>query len=243
VIGFWGGVRVFFEGIGYVVGTPAVWLPALVPVAMLIVLFGGAGALGLWGAVSAAAAIADGDAGAWHAIGLWLLRILFGGVALLVAALLALALAQPLSGWALDRIVRREERELGAPEHPELPRGEQMLRALGVNLLGLGVSLPVLGLLTAIGFFFPPAAWVTVPLKVLVGGLFIAWDFLDYPLSLRGMKVGARLAWIGQRFGAVTGFGACAALVLLVPCVGLFVLPFGVAGATRLVVRSSARAG
>jgi uncharacterized protein involved in cysteine biosynthesis len=81
----------------------------------------------------------------------------------------------------------------------------------------------------------PPASFVAQPLQFVVAALLAAWGFLDYPFSQRGVGVGARVRWIGLRFGAVLGFGLAAATMLLIPCVGFLVLPLGVAGAARLV--------
>ena len=94
----------------------------------------------------------------------------------------------------------------------------------------------MLGVLLLIGLVFPPAIVVTVPLKLTVGALVVAWDLLDYPFGLRGVRVRERIAFIRANFRSVLGFGACASLVLLIPGVGLLVLlPLGVAGATQLV--------
>jgi len=232
-VGFGGGVRAFWSGVGFVMSTPSVWLPALVPMTMAFVLLFGVGALAVWGADAAATAIAGSSA-----VGLWTLRVVFGIVGVVMALLASLSLAQPLSGWALDRIVRKQEAALGGRDWPELPRIPQMGIALGVNVLALAVGVPILAVLTIIGMIFPIAVFVTVPLKVCVAALLVAWDFLDYPLSLRGHGIASRLAWIGKRFGAVFGFGLSAALLLLIPCVGFFVLPMGVAGAARLAVES-----
>jgi uncharacterized protein involved in cysteine biosynthesis len=46
------------------------------------------------------------------------------------------------------------------------------------------------------------------------------------------------MGFIREHFSAVVGFGVAAALLLLVPGLGLLLLPFGVAGATRMVVAS-----
>jgi len=35
--------------------------------------------------------------------------------------------------------------------------------------------------------------FVTVPLKIFVAALLVAWDFLDYPLSQRGLGLADRL--------------------------------------------------
>jgi uncharacterized protein involved in cysteine biosynthesis len=109
-----------------------------------------------------------------------------------------------------------------------------LLRPLAVNLIALVIGLPILALLTLVDVLFPPAAVVCVPLKFVMSALMIAWDFLDYPLSMRGLSVGARLAWVRANFGATLGLGLAAGFVLLVPGVGLLLLPVGVAGAARL---------
>jgi CysZ protein len=234
-VGFFRGVGTFYEGLAFVVGTPGVWPLAMVPVATAALLGAGALALGVWGGVS----LADAIVGA--AAARWVLRVLFAAVALGVALLTALALAQPLSGWALDRIVRRRELAMGVPSvHANVPKLDALLRGLGVNLLGLAVGVPLLGMLFLAELLFPPSAIVCIPLKIMVGGLVVAWDFFDYPFSLRGMGIGARLEWIGRNFGAFFGFGLAAGTFFLVPFVGLFVLPMGVAGATTLAVRVEA---
>ena len=237
--GLGAGIRAFFEGLGFVVSTPGVWPVAMVPIVTAALVLGAFGSLGVWGAARTASSIVAGDSG-WDQAARGLLDIVLGGVALVVAALVALALAQPLSGWAIDRIVRRQERELGGRDWPEVPRGMQMVHSLGVSVLALLVGVPILGGLTLVDIVFPAAAIVAVPIKFVVGALLIAWDFLDYPFSLRGMSVGARLRWIGRHFRAVLGFGMSAALLLLVPCVGLLVLPMGAAGAARLVNEAEA---
>jgi CysZ protein len=223
------GVRAFFGGLGFVVARPGVWPLAWVPALTSVLLFAASATLGLWAVGHIP--VSDG----WAAVGSWALRIVTGAVAIVLAAIVAMSLAQPLSGWALDRIVRRQENELGLPPHPPQPGMEQLVRSLGVALLGLAVGLPILALLAAITFFFPAASIVCIPLKLVVLALLAAWDLLDYPFSQRGMGIGARLSWMRSRFGSVFAFGMCAAIVLLVPGIGLFVLPVGVAGAARLV--------
>jgi uncharacterized protein involved in cysteine biosynthesis len=64
----------------------------------------------------------------------------------------------------------------------------------------------------------------------------LAWDFIDYPLAMRGVGLERRFAWVGRNFGAFTLFGVLWALMIVLPGVQLVILPMGVAGATRLVV-------
>ena len=200
-------------------------------------LFGGLGALALWEAAQIAhGVLTEGSTGAWAAAGSWALRIVLSLVGLVVAFLLAMTLAQPLSGFALDRIARKQELALGGRSWPDQPFVASALRSLRVTLSALALSLPILALLSLVTVLAPPASVVTVPLKFFVTGMAVAYDFLDYPLGLRGVGVRARMAFLRRHIFAVAGFGAAGALLLLVPGVGLLLLPAGVAGAARLVV-------
>ncbi|MBL8610151.1 MAG: EI24 domain-containing protein [Myxococcales bacterium] len=229
-IGLGAGLRACFGGIGFVVTTPSAWGWAMVPMLVAFTILGGLSGLGIWGAVEIVSKAESwkGTAGG----------IALGVLAPFVAFLIAAALAQPLSGFALDAIVQKQERALGLPARPNAPFFSSLFRSLRVTLLGLAVGLPILGLLALITALFAPAAVVTVPLKFFVTSLLVAWDFLDYPLSQRQLGVRQRLSWIFSHFVAVCAFGAMSAAILLIPGIGLVMLPFGVAGATRLVLAS-----
>lgn len=159
-------------------------------------------------------------------------------LAIAAGLLLAISLTQPLSGFALEAIVRRQDRALGLPGWPELPFARTMAHTLAATLIGLVVWLVAFGSLSVVSFLLPPAVVVTVPLKLVASALLIAWDLLDYPFGLRGVGISARFAFIKKNFGAVLGFGMLGALVALTPGAGLLLLPFGVAGAARLVARA-----
>jgi CysZ protein len=236
-IGLFGGMGALFESIGFVVTTPAVWPYAIVPVIVGFVLVGGCAALGIWGAIAFADHLLVGSTGALAAIGAWLLKIFLGALAVLLGAVVAMALAQPLSGFALERIARIQEKRLGGRDWPDEPFFRGLARSVAVTFTGLLFGLPILALLFVITLLVPPASVITLPLKFVVTALMIAWDFLDYPLSVRGMSVGQRLRFVGAHFWAILGFGLASGMLLLVPGVGLLLLPIGVAGAARLVVR------
>jgi CysZ protein len=194
----------------------------MIPVLVAGLLFGGGGALAIWSGTKLSEYL--------------LLRIVFWAIGLVVAFFLAISLAQPLSGFALDAIARKQELALGGRTWPSQPALTGALRSLRVTLTALAIGLPILAALALVTFLFPPAAVVTVPLKFIVTGVLAAYDLLDYPLSLRGRTVSDRLVFIRANFAAVLGFGVATAALLLIPGVGLFLLPFGVAGATRMVV-------
>jgi CysZ protein len=221
-LGFFAGVRALFGGVAFIVTTPSAWGWAMIPVLVAGLLFGGGGALAIWGGTKLSEYL--------------LLRIVCWAIGLVVAFFLAISLAQPLSGFALDAIARKQELALGGRTWPSQPTLTGALRSLRVTLTALAIGLPILAALALVTFLFPPAAVVTVPLKFIVTGVLAAYDLLDYPLSLRGRTVSDRLVFIRANFAAVLGFGVATAALLLIPGVGLFLLPFGVAGATRMVV-------
>lgn len=245
-LGFFSGVRAVFGGLGFVVTTPSAWGWALIPVVVASLLFGGASALTLWGGSALAIHIVGDAAGAasgtWGGtFGIWMLKLLFWAIGLVIAFFVAMSLAQPLSGFALDAIARKQELALGGRAWPDQPLVAGAVRSLRVSLTALAIGLPILALLALVTLLVPPAGVVTVPLKFIVTGLLAAYDLLDYPLSQRGLSVRERLAFMRRNFASILGFGVAMAALLLLPGVGLFLLPFGVAGATRMVLDAEAK--
>ena len=121
---------------------------------------------------------------------------------------------------------------------PSIPFWGSVWRNLKVITATLVLGGAVLLGLSAIEFLAPPAAVVTIPLKFLVGGWLMAWNFLDYPLGLRGLGFRDSVRWVGGHFGAVTTFGVAWWALVLFPGAILLLLPMGVAGAARLVVEA-----
>ncbi len=235
-LGFFDGVGALFGGLGFIVGRPSMWGWALIPSLVATLLFFGLGALAIWGGMALAhRALWDPGDGTWTTVSIWVLRVVFWIAGIVLSFLLSISLAQPLSGFALDAIARRQEIALGGRSWPDQPLIGSALRSLRVTLTALILSLPILALLTVITLLVPPAGVVTVPLKLVVTGVVVAYDFLDYPLGLRGVGVRSRARFMRENFSAVLGFGVSAALLLLIPGVGLLLLPFGVAGAARMV--------
>lgn len=231
------GARAFFGGIGFVVGAPETWGFAAIPMLVVVALGVGLGWVGVLGAQHLADLWLPGPED-WTVAARVALATLLSLLALVAALLAAISLAQPLSGFALEAIVRRQDRALGLPAWPALPLARTMAHTLGATLLGLAVWCVVVGGLSLAGLLLPVLLVVTIPLKVFASALLIAWDLLDYPFGLRGVGIVARLEFITNNFGAVMCFGLLGALVALTPGAGLLLLPFGVAGAARLVARA-----
>jgi CysZ protein len=231
--GFLDGTGAFFSGVGFVLRTPAVWPLATVPVAVA----GAVTALVGGGTLRLLIPAIDRWFGPRLGFLATLVGIVVGAMALIVAALIGFGVAQPLSGPALNRIVRRAEADLGAPAWPPTSLVEDIGRALQSIAVAYAVGLPILAVLYLITFFFPPAAVVTFPVKLVVLALLVAWDLCDYPLSIHGLPVGARIAFVSRNLGAMVGFGFGLGLLSMIPCAMVLVLPAGVAGAARLTRR------
>jgi CysZ protein len=239
-VGFVDGLIAPIRGLRWLASTPRTWPLAAVPVLALV---------GIFATVGTGFGFAFRDAllprlrAAIDAPILVALAGLVVAIALLIfATLIALTLAQPLSGPALDRLCELHAHGLGAAPPAKTPFHVGLARSLRVTLVGLAFGLPAIALLSLVGLLVPPAAIVTVPAKVAIGALLLAWDLLDYPLSMRGSGVRARFAWISRNKGAVLGLGLASVALGFVPCAGLLFLPAGVVGATGLVI-SSARQG
>ncbi|MBI5517017.1 MAG: EI24 domain-containing protein [Deltaproteobacteria bacterium] len=240
--GFLDGARAVLGGARFIVTKPANWPLAAVPVGVLFALGSALGGLGLWLVAHEAQQLFQGGS-AWMAVGRWVFRVLASLVALLVAFLVGVSLAQPLSGVALETLARRQEAALGGRAWPEAPFLPSFWRGLRVNLTGLALGTPLLAALLVVGLLVPVAAVVTVPLKFLVSSVLVGWDLIDYPLSVRGWRVRDRWRWIRAHRWPFLGFGMACAALLLIPGLGLLLLPVGAAGATRLVHRTDPAPG
>jgi CysZ protein len=230
--GFRAGALAIFSGFGFIATTPAVWPLALVPVAIGTGLFAILSVVAIERIPPLFAAWLGGTSGLLATIVGWVAT----GIAMVFAGLIGFGLAQPLSGPALERIVRRVEAKDGAPTWPPTSFTSDMVRSLESVLVSSALGVPLLALLFIIGFVIPPAVVITVPLKFVVVALLAAWDLCDYPLSIRGVPIRSRVAFMARNIWAMIGFGLGLALLALLPCMLLLALPAGVAGAARLIV-------
>lgn len=172
--------------------------------------------------------------------GRWALTLLALLASLLLSLVAGLLLAQPLSSPALERLARLYDASIGRPAPgEEAPFWASAGRSLRASLVGLA-ALPVLVALMVVDLLVPGAFLVLVPLKIAISGVVLAWDYLDYPFSVRGFRVRDRARWASHHTPALLGMGSSLALLLLIPLAQLFVLPVGVVAAAWLYQRSPA---
>ncbi|XXY20635.1 EI24 domain-containing protein [Sorangium sp. So ce216] len=235
--GFGAGLKAMLGGYGYLFRTPDLWPLALVPtgIALVLTIVLAIGGVKLAPSLVESIVKEPGTGVLWTVL-MVVLRILSLAVVLVAALAISFGLAKPLSGPALERMVRRAEADLGAPAWPEVSFFADMWRALQSSLVALAFTLPIVIVLGVVGFLFAPASVVVIPLQLAVTALAGAWDLCDSPLSIRGVPVAARIDFVRRNLAAVMGFGFGLALLSFLPCSLLIVLPAGILGAARLVV-------
>jgi hypothetical protein len=145
----------------------------------------------------------------------------------LIGVIVALALAPPLSGPALEKIIALEEVELGAPPRENLGFWSEVWCGLRAQLFVWMLASPLLLLLWLVELFVPPAVVVTLPLKLAVTSFTLAWNLLDYPLTLRQVRMRDRWQLFARYKLACLGFGAALSLLFWVPCGCQVILPEG----------------
>jgi CysZ protein len=161
----------------------------------------------------------------------------FGVVALVawLGLLVSLVVAPVVSAPALETIVERVEGTLGVPPRAPLGFVRELLCGLRATLGALVVALPCLLVLFVVELLFPPAAIVTLPLKLLLTALLVALGLFDYPLTLRGVPFRERLKLLRRYPAVALGFGATFATLFWISCCGVVLLPVGAAAATLVV--------
>jgi CysZ protein len=218
------GVRFFFAGTGMLLRHPRLLGLAVVPIlltlfAVLGIAFGLAAFVGSWVAETGAQ-----------------LRLLVQAVVFLLALFLGYLIYLPLARIFLapvsEVLSRRAWALAGSPSVERIEVG--ILRAMWEGAKLVSLQLVVMGFALLMGFVFPP---VGVPLGVFLTLCVSGVDFLDVPLSLRGLPLRRKLGVLWRNKAVALGFSAACYLLLLVPFVNLLVLPVGVIGATVLVSR------
>jgi len=108
-LGFFSGVKALFGGVGFIVSRPGMWGWALIPVVIAALLFGVATTFAVWGSNELSHRLLGGEgASTASTVGMWALRVVLWVLSVVVAFVVAMSLAQPLSGFALEAIARRQ---------------------------------------------------------------------------------------------------------------------------------------
>lgn len=233
--GFFASFAMVFRGFGFIAARPSTWPWAMVPALILSALSAAFLAASIW-LVQPWIEGAFGSPQSWYGqLGAGIVAWLLALVAAIAGLLIALALAPPLSGPALEKIVERQERELAVP--PRRPIGilREIWCGLRAQALAAMFAGPLLIILWLVDVFFPPATVVTIPLKAIITALALSWNLFDYPLTLRDVRMRERLRLVARYWRETLGFGLALAALFWVPCFNVLLLPVGVVAATRIV--------
>lgn len=222
------GIRFFFAGLPLLVQHPRLLTLSLIPVALTIVLLLGLafGSAWLIGQLLATAPVE------------W--RRFFQLIAFLLVLLLSFSLYLPLARVLLAPFSEAVSRQTHVLTHGAVTyqssRGWAQAMWEGLKLVALQLVVLLLGFI--ISFALPVLGhllWVV--LAIATCGL----DYLDVPLSARGLPLRAKLKLLWQHKALTFGFGLVGYLLLFIPVINIFSLPIGVIGATLLTDRLHTR--
>lgn len=234
--GFLTGVMAPFQGFHFILTHSSTWWKAFVPALLFVIIFFSLAIPSVWGMHILTNRLIHQYPSRWIHFGAWLLRIVLYIVALCLSLIISMIAAQPLSAPALESLVRAQERDLKYPNRPEELFWSSVWRSLRVATVSILASLILFIILTLIEFFLPPSVILTTPIKFLLTGFILAYDIIDYPLSLHLLGVKGRVPWFRHYLWTTLGFGLAMEVIFLIPGAFLLLLPAGVCGATRLVV-------
>ncbi len=171
----------------------------------------------------------------WGDRGYQALSWLSGVLAAVLGGIVALLVTPPLSAPALEALVAQREGDLEIRPRAADGFWFELRCGLRAQAMGLLVFGPTALACWLVALLVPPASVITTPLSLLCTTLSVAWNLLDYPLTLRGVGARERFRFLARHAGTCVGFGAGFALLFWVPCLGILLLPVGVVASTEIV--------
>lgn len=251
--GFEQGLRLLFEGAGFLRREHSLWPLAIVPVFLSLVFVAIAGSLFLanLGAIVAwcSALLPVVEATHWWSW-IWVGPATFlvwiaGGLAVVVvfgAAIVGALLAANLaSAPFLERLSFRVEAitRAGDPIDPRAETGllASGLRSLAAELARVGLFAVVWVGLSLVGLVVPGAQFLTAPALVFVTIFFLPLEYAGHAFDRRGTSLRDRLRFIAAHRSTMAGFGSVAFAACFVPGLNLVMMPALVTAGTLLVVR------
>ena len=222
------GIKFFFAGLPLLIKHPRLLTLSLIPIAITVVLL-----LGLAGGSAWLVGQMLVDAPARG-------RALFQAIAFLLALLLGFSLYLPVARVLLAPFSEALSRQTHVVTHGAVTYQSSLgwVRAVweGLKLVLFQFVLLLAGFVLSFGLpVLGHLLWLVM--TVVICGL----DFLDVPLSARGLPLRAKLKLLWQHKALTLGFGAAGYVLLFIPVINLFSLPVGVIGATLLTDRLHSR--
>jgi CysZ protein len=184
---------------------------------------------------------------AWYWLPLyWLAALVRGIVAILlvVAALLVVWFSFTLLGNVIaspfnELLSAATERRLGVAGSNEVPGGllgipREGWRAVSDEARKTGFFLLVQAALLPLNLVPVAGSVAYATLSIGFGVLFVALDFIDYPMSRRRLPFAERRRALFRHAALMAGFGGSLFLTIFIPGLSLICMPLGVVGGTLL---------
>ena len=228
---FFQGLNFYFSGFGLLLRYPSLFTLALLPIVLTVLVFLGLAWGSAWligrGLQQAQIIAADGQV---------LLQALIFLLVLFVMYLVYLPLTRVFLAPFSEKLSRKTSLLSGTTARTIAELG--VSRSIWEGLKLVLLQLVLVGIVLLLTIFVPP---VGVPLGVLVTVCFCGIDFLDVPLSMRGMSMRQKFSFFWRSRALVLGFAVAGYLLLHIPVLNLLVLPVGIIGATLLVNSSESQ--
>jgi CysZ protein len=217
------GVRFFLAGARALIRNPDLLGLSLVPILLTVVLLVALAVAGAWIAGRLLADLIGVD-----------LRMFAQALIFIVALMIGYFLYLPVARVLLAPFAEALSRKTHLINTSEAVRQHNLgwARAMWEGLKLVAFQALVAAAALALSLFFPP---VGAPVGVAVAIFLCGLDFLDIPLSTRGLQLRRKLGVIWRHKFLAVGFGAAAYLMLLIPVINMLALPVGVVGATLLI--------
>ncbi|MBS1789464.1 MAG: EI24 domain-containing protein [Acidobacteria bacterium] len=215
------GVRFFFAGLRMLFRQPALLALSLIPIALTVLLLLALAFGCVWLVGQSLAGVMPAD-----------YAVFAQAIILVLALLLSYFLYLPVARVLLApfaEAISRKAHSISTGEsgvNSDISWTRAIKEGLKISTLHLVVGVFAF----ALNFLPPVGPIIGLLIVILLCGL----EFLDVPLSVRGIPFGKKLGVIWQNKSAALGFGAASYLMLLIPGINLLSLPVGVIGATLL---------
>jgi CysZ protein len=234
-MGFMAGLRAPIEGFSFLVRRPRLWhyavLPILINIALTLLLI-----LGLsWAAYEFLQYMHTWpyfSAGWWSRTQEFFAALGVIAVTLSLIAGSYILVGGILMAWFNERLAKQVEIALGTPPSAltELPLKYQVIDAL-INFAKVTLTAAVcflIGCIPFVGFIIGGA------ISFYVDCFIFGYDYLDYPLALRGLRRADKRAFARRHRPQTLGLGATVLLMNFIPIVGSVFLTTAAAGAVLL---------
>lgn len=230
---FFDGFAVLWRGFRYMCKNPSLWRYAVAPFLLNLFVAGLLTLLLGFAGVSVFSSLHPAIGDHW-----WRFLVEAAAVVFFIVAAIGflvatwLAVQSVLCVWFYDRLARKVEQQLGleSDELKDVSLGPQIIDALcdALLLLTINVACLVVQIIPVVGTTIGACGSYYFTCSTL------GYTFLDYPLSLRGMRRKEKLLYVRRHRSYSLGLGTAAMALAIVPIVNAVFLTVAVVGGVIL---------